>query len=207
MSRHHGIGSADVVYVARRQARTEVLGPGLRSAVWVQGCHLRCRGCVAAETHPLVGGEPVPAGALGRWLAEHAVDGVTVSGGEPMLQAIALVATIDVLRELRPRLSMMIYTGYRVEWLQREGNSAQRALISRADLLVDGPYVERWHAALRWRGSSNQRLLDLSGRHTADLVDDEPAGLELELDGELGLLVTGVPPMPRFRDWVQALAD
>lgn len=206
MSRHHGIDDAGTVYLARVQAETRVLGPGTRAAVWVQGCHLRCKGCIAAETHPL-GGAPVPSAELAEWLALAAYDGATFSGGEPLLQARGLTTVIDAARELRPGLSLMLYTGYRLEWLRAKGSDAQRDLLERVDLLVDGPYIERRHAPLRWRGSSNQRLLDLSGRHAADLRPDEPAGLEFELDEGLGALITGVPPVPRFREWLECVTE
>ncbi|MBE2318344.1 radical SAM protein [Solirubrobacter sp. CPCC 204708] len=188
------------------QRSTAVLGPGDRAAVWVQGCELRCHGCLAAETHPR-GGTPYAVEALVDWLVAAGGDGVTFSGGEPMLQAAALTRVVDLLRTRRPGLSVMVYTGYRLEWLRRSGAPAQRALLERADLLVDGPYVERRHAPLRWRGSRNQRLIDLSGLHAGQLTPDVSAGLELELDEQLGLLVTGVPPLPHLRDWLAGVTS
>jgi len=198
MSRHAGVDDPDFLQVARIVERTAVLGPGMRAVVVVQGCHLRCRGCIAAATHPLDGGVRVPVSALVERLAAlPQLDGVTFSGGEPFLQAAALAALSDGLRARRPGLSLMAYSGYRHERLAR-GTAAQRALLARLDLLVDGPYVERRHAPLRWRGSANQRLLVLSDRDVGEVTPDEPAGVELTLDGELGLSWVGVPPQPGF---------
>ena len=202
MSRHHGTAREDAVLVNRRKDHTEVLGPGCRAVIWVSGCELRCHGCIAPETHPHTGGE-IAVDALATWIVGHACDGVTISGGEPMLQAAALNRVIDRARAERPELHVMAYTGYRVEWLRRTGVDAQRALLERVDLLVDGPYVERLHGGLRWRGSSNQRLIDLSGRTPELDAPDLSAGIELEVTPGLTVELTGVPPTPRFREWLE----
>ena len=197
MRRHAPDEDARTLRVARIVERTAVLGPGVRAVVVVQGCDLRCRGCIAEATHPRDGGEPVAVATLAERLAALPVDGVTYSGGEPFLQAAALVALADALRARQPGWSLMAYTGYRLERLAR-GTAAQRALLDRLDLLVDGPYVERWHAPLRWRGSTNQRLVALSRRHRDALAPDEPAGMEVELTPGLDLSWVGVPPRPGF---------
>ena len=201
MSRHWGSVDAAGLRVARVIERTAVLGPGKRTAIVVQGCHLRCRGCIAPATHSIDGGEWVTVEELAARIdAIPGVGGVTFSGGEPFLQAAALSRLVDLLRRRRPGLSTMSYSGYRVEWLRDKGSPGQRGLLERLDLLVDGPYVKRLHAALRWRGSRNQRLHALSPRHRHDVEDgsDEPAGIELSLDEELGLEWVGVPPIPDF---------
>lgn len=204
---HHGIDDPWALQVARLVDGTRVLGPGLRAVVVVQGCMLRCTGCIAAATHPLDGGASMPVEELARHLEGLPdIKGVTYSGGEPFLQASALVALTDRLQELRPELSFMSYSGYRLEWLRRRGSHSQRALLDRLDLLVDGPYVERRHRPLRWRGSANQRLLALTDRHAADVTPDESAGLELELDDRLGLSWVGVPPRPGFEATIDAAA-
>lgn len=201
MSRHWGTDDASTLRVARVIERTEVLGPGRRAVVVVQGCHLRCRGCIAEETHELDGGAPVEVEDLClRLAAIPDVCGVTISGGEPFLQAAALTRLLDLLRRDRPELSAMSYSGYRLEWLRTRGSAAQRALLDRLDLLVDGPYVRRLHAPLRWRGSRNQRIHALSPRHRAETTGtaDAPAGMEWTIDPELGLEWVGVPPVPDF---------
>jgi anaerobic ribonucleoside-triphosphate reductase activating protein len=210
MSRHWGSDNDASLRISRLIERTDVLGPGHRSAVVVQGCHLRCRGCIATATHPLRGGTEIAIEDLSaRLTAVPDVAGVTFSGGEPFLQAPALARLIDLLRQRRPSLSAMSYSGYRVEWLRTRGSAAQRALLSRLDLLVDGPYVERRHAPLRWRGSRNQRIHALSPRHRAEVEygDDGPAGMEWSLDSEMGLEWVGVPPVPGFEAALTTTAE
>jgi len=201
MTRHWGAAEDSNLRVARLIDRTGVLGPGERAVVVVQGCHLRCAGCIAEATHALDGGEEIGVEELGARLAAlDGIDGVTFTGGEPFLQAPALSRLLDRLRRARPELSAMSFSGYRIEWLRAKGSPAQRGLLRRLDVLVDGPYVRRLHADLLWRGSSNQRIHALSSRHRAELERgaDRSAGVEISIDGELGLEWVGVPPVPDY---------
>lgn len=201
MSRHRGSTRRDEVRVARIVDRTHVLGPGPRAVVMVQGCELRCHGCTVPETHDRDGGMRVPIADLASRLnAIDGIAGVTFTGGEPFLQAGALATVIEALRAERPELSTMSYSGYRVEWLRAKGSPAQAELLDRLDLLVDGPYVERLHAPLRWRGSSNQRIHSLTDRHREELrgMEDASAGMELSFDRERNVEWVGVPPVSGF---------
>jgi anaerobic ribonucleoside-triphosphate reductase activating protein len=198
-------GDAEIV-VSQVSERTAVLGPGIRAALWVRGCPLRCEGCVAPEDLPFAGGTWMTAAALAaRFNALPAdVTGVTFSGGEPMAQAGALAALADLLRAERD-WSVMSYTGYTIEHLRRHGDEGQLALLARLDILVDGPYMQARHAPLAWRGSSNQRLHFLSGRHRPP-ERDTSAGLEFHV-GSTTLSWIGVPPVLGFRaDFEQLMA-
>jgi anaerobic ribonucleoside-triphosphate reductase activating protein len=205
VTRHWGAAEDRTLRLARFVEQTEVLGPGRRALVVVQGCHLRCRGCVASQTHALDGGAEVGVEALAaRIVGLEGIDGITFTGGEPFLQAAALARLVDRVRETQPGLSAMSFSGYRLEWLRRSGSAAQRRLLERLDLLVDGPYVARLHRPLRWRGSSNQRLHALTPRHRTELAGDadEPAGMEISIDADLGVEWVGVPPVPGLMESV-----
>ncbi|MGO4426368.1 4Fe-4S single cluster domain-containing protein, partial [Streptomyces sp. MCAF7] len=142
--------------VARTLDRCTVLGPGTRAVIWVQGCPLRCQGCVAAETLPFEGGTSRSVAELADWLCRlDGIEGVTFSGGEPFSQAGALAELLDAVRERSPDFGAMAYSGFRHEALRR-GDPDRLALLERLDLLVDGPYRARLHGSLRWRGSENQ---------------------------------------------------
>ncbi|WP_327674517.1 4Fe-4S single cluster domain-containing protein [Kitasatospora sp. NBC_00458] len=190
--------------VARTLDRCTVLGPGRRAVLWVQGCPLRCRGCVAAETLPFTDGPGRPVSELVGWIAGlPGIEGVTISGGEPFAQAGALVALLDGVRAARPELSAMAYSGFRHETLRR-GTPAQRALLDRLDLLVDGPYVAALHADLRWRGSSNQRIHRLSPRYPEPVAEpDTGAGIEFSVGLDGSLSWAGVPAVPGFREEIE----
>ncbi|MGW3040570.1 4Fe-4S single cluster domain-containing protein [Kitasatospora sp. NPDC001159] len=190
--------------VARRLDRCTVLGPGVRAVIWVQGCPLRCRGCVAAETLPFDGGMPLAVPELADWLCRLPdIEGVTLSGGEPFAQAGALAELLDAVRARRPEFSAMAYSGYRHEAL-RAGGPDRRALLERLDLLVDGPYVAARHAALRWRGSANQQLIALGERYAQVPAEpDTSAGVEVSVEPDGSLSWAGVPPTPGFREGLE----
>lgn len=193
--------SPGILSVYRRSPRCTVLGPGVRAVIWVQGCPLRCPGCVAPETLPFEGGE--------KWLISQLVDeyvelpeieGVTFSGGEPMSQAAALSELIDRTRRQRD-LTFVSYTGFLYEDLLRHGSAAQRGLLERLDLLIDGPYIASRHTDLKWRGSDNQRVHFLSERYR-DLeptVDERGNWIEFELPADGSVQWMGIPPQG-FRD-------
>lgn len=198
---------APTLSISRTSDGVSTLGPGLRAVVWVRGCPLHCAGCIAPEDFDFDGGTVLPVARLAEQFnaLPPGVGGVTFSGGEPMMQASALAALLDLMRRSRD-WSAMSYTGYTLEHLRRHGDPGQQALLDRLDILVDGPYLQNRHAALAWRGSSNQRLHMLSGRHQAP-DPDVPAGIEFEL-GDGTLMWSGVPPVPGFReDLERALAD
>ncbi|MER6996715.1 4Fe-4S single cluster domain-containing protein [Streptomyces sp. NPDC000410] len=191
--------------VARTLDHCTVLGPGTRAVIWVQGCPLRCRGCVAAETLPFEGGTSREVAELAAWLAAlTGVEGVTLSGGEPFSQAEALSELLDAVREARPGFSAMAYSGFRYEALRR-GTTGHQALLDRLDLLVDGPYVAAQHGSLRWRGSSNQRVLPLTDRYARLLAQspDTSAGVELSVEADGSFSWAGVPPVPGFREGME----
>lgn len=189
------------VRVGRIEHRVAVLGPGIRSVVWVAGCPLACEGCITPELWAADSGRPMEADRLVEEIAAGAVDGLTWSGGEPFEQAEALADVTRRVRALRPSLTVMAYSGYRRAVLERRRGPGARALLAELDLLVDGRYVRARHAALRWRGSSNQVVHDLTGRHAADLAaPDVPAGLHRHVAPDGTYRFTGVPAVPDFRE-------
>lgn len=143
---------------------------------------------------------------LAAWLRSCVeIEGVTVSGGEPFLQPEALLELIECSSDIN--LGWMAYSGYTFEWLQEMGTPAQRALLRRIDLLVDGPYLHERHADLLWRGSENQRLIAISDRYrpildalARDPDADRSAGIEIVIDEQGMAVFTGVPAEPGFRD-------
>jgi len=147
-------------------ARTESEGPGARFALWVQGCRIRCAGCCNPQFFAARGGERVTTGALLERLraAEQGLEGVTFLGGEPFDQADALAELAAGARALG--LSVMTFTGYRLEDLRARRHRGVSALLAATDLLVDGPYDQtRPESLRRWVGSTNQRFHFLSGRY------------------------------------------
>ncbi|MDY7023886.1 MAG: 4Fe-4S single cluster domain-containing protein [Cyanobacteriota bacterium] len=191
--------------IFRRQSPVTVLGPYKRAVIWVQGCPFACSGCIVPESWDETGGEVLTITELADWvLAQPEIEGITVSGGEPMLQAEALVNLIDSVRQVRD-LGIICYTGYQWSHLQQHRTIAQTSLLDRIDLLIDGTYIESLHDDLLWRGSSNQRLLMLTPRYHNIVTEllatgEHSAGLEFGVDLSGGLYFTGVPARKGFRD-------
>lgn len=152
--------------VHMREPAVHTLGPGVRYALWVQGCPRRCPGCVAPEAQALDGGTELETGALAWEILLSGAEGLTISGGEPFLQAEALAELIRTVRRKRD-LGVIVYTGYRYEELLAD--PAARALLEETDLLIDGPYVKELDDGKSLRGSSNQRVIPLTERYRGEL--------------------------------------
>ena len=139
-----------------------VLGPGVRYALWVQGCEKRCPGCTAPDAWNMEAGTPVKTAALAWEIALSGADGLTISGGEPFLQAGELSEMIDIIRRKRD-MGVIVYTGFLYEELLEREDA--RALLERTDLLIDGPYIRELDDGKSLRGSSNQRVIPLTDRY------------------------------------------
>lgn len=144
-----------------------VLGPGRRYVIWVQGCHKRCVGCISESSHSFDDGTAMLTEDVAERILKSGADGITLSGGEPMLQAAALVRMIDLIKSKRD-MGVIIYTGYRYEELVEKGTDAQMALLSRVDILIDGEYRIALDDGKPHRGSSNQRILYLTERYASE---------------------------------------
>lgn len=136
-------------------------GPGLRFTVFTQGCPHRCPGCHNPSTHDPLGGKTADTGELiARMRDNPLLSGLTLSGGEPFSQPEACLALAEGARELG--LNVWVYSGYTYEALLERGEAA-RALLAACDVLVDGPFIQAQRSLdLTFRGSGNQRLIDLN---------------------------------------------
>lgn len=186
-----------VVSLFRFIARTRAEGPGWRACLWVQGCSLECAGCFNRHLWPATGSQVVPAERLLEAVLEtDGIEGVTFLGGEPFEQAEALAWLAE--RVSREGLSVMCFTGYRLEELRHRGAGA-RDLLASTDLLVDGRFVRTLLDTRRaWVGSTNQRFHYLTDRY-ANFDDDslrrEPDRLEVRLAPGGAVFVNGMAPV------------
>jgi anaerobic ribonucleoside-triphosphate reductase activating protein len=178
--------------IAAIRGRTTVLGPGLRAGIWVQGCPLHCRGCVAPGWIPFVSAMRLTPDAILRRFHVEELDGITLSGGEPMLQAAGLAALARKARQQKD-LSFICFTGYRYEQLLRNPPGPGVAeLLAQLDVLIDGPYVEALNDSVGLRGSSNQRVIHLTDRLIDHNFESHKRTFTITIvDGELSFV--GVP--------------
>jgi anaerobic ribonucleoside-triphosphate reductase activating protein len=149
---------------------TEAEGPGKRFALWFQGCPLRCPGCCNPEFIPFAGGKAMGLTNVIALLDEtrgQGIEGITLLGGEPLAHAPGSAALTEAARERG--LSVMVFSGYALEEIRAKHDPDVDAILSRTDILVDGPYVRELPDTIRrWIGSTNQRIHFLSDRYRAD---------------------------------------
>lgn len=137
-------------------------GPGLRLTIFVQGCPHHCKGCHNPETWDSNGGALMDTDDIIALMDKNPLlDGITLSGGEPFFQTDA--CEVLAIAAHSRGLNVWCYTGYRWETLldPYRADSAG-ALLPLIDVLVDGPFIESHRTLeLPWRGSKNQRLIDV----------------------------------------------
>lgn len=145
-------------------------GEGYRFTIFTQGCPHHCAGCHNPHTHDFAGGKKVDTDSLFTTIcANKLLSGVTFSGGEPFCQPAPLVELGLKLKQ--KYLDIWIYTGYTLEALQALHSKDIDALLTLGDVLVDGKFIlARRDLTLAFRGSSNQRLIDLNKTRTTGHV-------------------------------------
>lgn len=150
------------IYVGDRIACTDLEGPGNRYALFLAGCSIRCPGCCNPHLFVARERQQVPVQNLAREILNTPnIEGVSVLGGEPLDQAVAL---LSLLQELSPHLSIMLYSGFYLSDIRKMELGSE--ILSHCDLLVDGPYIKEKHShKRRFIGSENQTLHFLSERY------------------------------------------
>ena len=138
-------------------------GPGFRFVVFTQGCIKHCEGCHNPDTWEMDGGTEMTVDEITEiMLSNPLTDGLTLSGGEPFLQAGECARLAASARE--NGLNVWTYSGYTYDELisQSRTDPAIMKLLEVTDVLIDSAFVlpERT-LTLKWRGSSNQRVIDV----------------------------------------------
>jgi anaerobic ribonucleoside-triphosphate reductase activating protein len=180
------------------------LGPGRRLGIWFQGCSIRCPGCISGDTWRFSESSIKPqdiVSQLDGWLQQ--CDGVTVSGGEPFDQPVALVELLQRIRAAKAT-NVLLYSGYPIERIA----PVLRQVEGLVDALISDPYLVTEPQQKPLRGSDNQRLhlltplgVELFGRYAqADLGCAPQLDLMLDEDGTAWL--AGIPrrgDLPRLQ--------
>ncbi len=135
-------------------------GPGIRTTIFSQGCPHHCPGCHNPETWDFGCGTQVPEEAVVDIVKHNPLcRGVTFSGGEPFAQAAAFAELAVLLKQAGYEVAS--YSGYTFEDLL-EGSEDQKRLLETIDILIDGPFLmEQKSLEISFRGSRNQRILDV----------------------------------------------
>jgi len=139
-------------------------GPGIRFVVFAQGCPHRCPECHNPQTHDFSGGECRPVSRiLDQFRELPMVSGITLSGGEPFCQARPCASLAREVKKLGK--SVVVFSGFTYEKLMEKRHQEPDVsdLLSCTDILIEGPYLkEQRDLALAYRGSANQRVIDMA---------------------------------------------
>lgn len=138
---------------------TTVDGPGFRTSVYAAGCPNACPGCHNPQSWNIENGRLMATQEILDIILADPFADVTFTGGDPMFQPIEFAELAKAIREHCDK-NIWCYTGFLFENILR--NDAQRTLLELVDVLVDGPFVQSLRdESLLFRGSSNQRLIDV----------------------------------------------
>ncbi len=171
--------------------RSRANGPGLRAVVWAQGCTLGCPGCFNPETHDRAGPEVAVDELFERIsLLGTEIEGVTISGGEPLQQRRGVLALLDRIRA-ETTLSSILITGYAWDEIARMPDLA--GLADRVDVVLAGRYQQDQRIGRGLRGSANKTTHLCSDRYTVDDLDAVPdAEVIIRPGGEI--MISGIDP-------------
>lgn len=187
---------AETIQIAAVPTTSNVDGPGRRRVLYVQGCPIHCPGCQNKHLWDDEGGLQYHVEDVAFMLLDDG-DGmpVTISGGEPFAQAEPVAKLLEIIRAHEPELHIILYSGFVLEDLLEMASAIPVILdiLNLADILVDGPYIQRLdHDKVQWRGSSNQRPINLretvwfgTDVVTLELEDWDVQTLTIDLDGNV----------------------
>ncbi len=190
------------LYIDHISPATNILGPGRRLCLWVEGCSMRCSFCMTPELQKRHEKSKVTVPILLHKIMDYTsgdnnyYNGLTISGGEPFEQAEALCQLLSSIHR-KTSLDVMIYSGYtKLEILQ--GSAAMRQMLKLTDILIDGRYRNDLPDKKSWCGSDNQQayLLTKRAKKYKDFFTDKPGQprqleVEMTLQGKLRLI--GIP--------------
>lgn len=177
--------------VAAEMPRSVANGPGIRYVVWLQGCPLLCPGCFNPDFQPIRVNRLTRVEALAeRVLTTSGIEGVTYTGGEPIIQDAPLYELSAILKS--HGLGIVCYSGFTIEELRKRSSPFTAGLLGVIDMLIDGRFEQGLKANLLWRGSPNQKIHFLTDRYARykPLIEGNLSQMEIEVCTE-GMVMTG----------------
>ena len=137
-------------------------GPGVRVSIFMQGCAFHCKNCFNQETWDFEGGKEFNEGTIEEVLnlcKEDQIKGLSILGGEPMhpINIEGTTKLAKAFKEKYPNKNLWVWSGFKFD-----KDLKDKEVLNYVDVLVDGTYVDELHnPTLKWRGSSNQRVIDV----------------------------------------------
>jgi len=189
--------------------QTRALGYKTRFAIWVQGCPFRCPECMTPDSLAMDGGYTTTVDALVSLINTIPdIEGLTITGGEPFLQAAALSELVKQVTAVRD-LGIIVYSGYTRTQLEKRArtNLGINHFLNHIDLLIDAPYEASHNEGTPLRGSSNQGLHLLTPRYQSiinSVYKEEKRAVEIHVLQQHTMLV-GIPEQQSLQHWQQKL--
>lgn len=187
----------DFINLAHFVPCTENEGPGKRAVIWVQGCHFNCEDCCNLDLQPFIAANLVAIesliGNVKRAVELYGIEGITLVGGEPMLQAKNLSTLAKFCQKVG--LSVIVFTGFKFDLLKIKPLLGSNELLAYTDLLIDGLYLKSRPEKLRnWCGSTNQNFIYLTNRYDSSIETDTRYAPTIEIAVNKNLIrVNGFP--------------
>lgn len=188
-----------ILRISHVEESTELLGPYNRFVIWVHGCCFDCAGCLATNTKSGTY-EEIEIERLAQKIANSNCEGITISGGEPFLQASEILTLIQSIKMIRD-VGVIVYSGFTLEELQQDEKMS--LLLPEIDVLIDGRYIKELDDNRPYVGSSNQIIHYLSPRYTnagKEYYSASKRRAEIKLTGTQAILI-GVPSHEVLKTW------
>ena len=171
--------------------RTRVHGPGERFVILTQGCARSCPGCINEDARPREQRMLLPVDEVFKRILEtDGIEGISLSGGEPLEQMDACIALCRLVRE-KSDLSILVYTGFYLDEIRKmpTGND----FLAMVDLLVAGPFVRDLLTPSSIAGSGNQEIVFLTNRYSPDDINYMNK-FEIYIQPDGRIIMTGILP-------------
>ena len=161
------VSSTNSIRILAIKYGTSVDGIGLRTSLYCAGCENRCPGCHNPQSWDENGGDAILVDELYKRIVEADMN-VTFTGGDPMLHPEGFIALASLIKRNTDK-TIWCYTGYRFEELL--SHPIRRQLVELCDVIVDGRYIEAERdLSLHFRGSRNQRIIDVKASLNGDIM-------------------------------------
>ena len=172
---------------------SKVNGPGNRFVLWTQGCSKGCKNCFNPETWSTDLYKELSPTQIFELIKNFKLEGVTISGGDPLEQEEELLELLFLLKEIKLPKGIILFTGFSRNEIRE--NPIREKCLSYIDVLIDGRYVEELKTDSSLRGSSNQEFYFFSDKISREeLFFDQEIELSLENDK---IVMTGFPKVSR----------
>lgn len=197
-----------MINIYNRIQSSRVLGPYQRYILWVQGCPFSCVGCMTPDSQDMSAGTKVSIQSLvNEILYIHNNEGITITGGEPFMQAKELVIMIEKVKFYRD-LGVIIYSGFTLEQLKNKNDKNINRLLDLTDILIDGLYEDSLNDNTRALvGSTNQKIHRLTSRYDDvmnEYYNNHRRDIEIHLNDN-NMMIVGIPKRDTLNDFLKPM--